>query len=133
MFLVETNETNNTNSNQQLGEPEKGTDYWDDSYEYNEYDSENSDEGSKNNIYDDDDVNDGYEYDYEYSNEVSKEAIKLSASTCRPRRGIGRDVTLKVNCGDRVNLDCDLPRHGGCISRFSRSERISIQWQLVFI
>ena len=133
MFLVETNETNITNTNQHLGEPEKGTDYWDDSYEYNEYDSENSDEGSKSNIYDDDDVNGGYEYGYEYSNEVSKEAIKLSASTCRPRRGMGRDVTLKVNCGDRVSIDCDLPRHGGCISRFSRSERISIQGQLVFI
>ena len=114
MFLIET-ERNITKKNQHLGETEKGTDYWDDSYEYNEYGNEysNEDEGWKNDIYDDD----NYENDY-YPNEVFKATTKLSASTCRPRRGMGRDVTLNVTCGDRVSIDCDLPRHGGCISRW---------------
>ena len=116
MFLIET-EKNITKKNHPLRETEKGTDYWDDSYEYNEYggnEYSNEDEDWKNDIYDDD----NYENDY-YPNEVFKRTTtKLSASTCRPRRGMGRDVTLKVTCGDRVSIDCDLPRHGGCISRW---------------
>ena len=119
MFLIET-ERNITKKNHHLRETEAGTDYWDNSYEYNEYGNEysNEDEDWKNDIYDDD----NYENDY-YPNEVFKEPTKLSASTCRPRRGMGRDVTLNVTCGDRVSIDCDLPRHGGCISRFALSER----------
>ena len=105
-MLIETKEGNTTNrlSDKSLREP--GTDYWDDSYEY-----EDSDE---DDLYDDVYP---YEYDY-YRNKFDREPkTKLSASTCRPRRGMGDDVSLTVNCGDRVIIDCDSPQRGSCISR----------------
>ena len=130
MLIIETEEGNIINKfNNHL---EKGTDYSDNFYKNNEYGTEYSDEeynkerdkrrrnddNNKDDLYD---VNSN-EYDY-YPNEVDEPRYpktKLSASTCRPRRGIGNDVTLNVTCGDRVIIDCDLPRFGSCISRFVR-------------
>ena len=127
MLLIETEEGNGNEFNKLQTPPDIGTDYSDDSYEDNEYGNHYSDEeydkpewkydrNKKDDLYEDDDPN---EYDY-YPNEVDTERLpktELSASTCRPRRGIGNDVTLNVTCGDRVIIDCDLPRFGGCISR----------------
>ena len=108
-LLIETDEGNTTLSDKSLREP--GTDYWDDSYEYKQDGIEDSDE---DDLYDDVYP---YEYDY-YRNKVDREPkAKLSASTCRPRRGMGDDVSLNVNCGDRVIIDCDSPQRGSCISR----------------
>ena len=128
MLLIETEEGNGSEFNKlqtPAREPDKGTDYSDDSDEDNEYGIQYSDEeygrrkrNKKDDLYEDDDPN---EYDEYYPDEVDTERnpkTKLSASTCRPRRGIGNDVTLNVTCGDRVSIDCDLPRFGSCISRF---------------
>ena len=120
MLLIKTKEGNTTNrlSAKPLREPEPGTDYWDDSYEYKQDSIEDSDE---DDLYDDVYP---YEYDY-YPNKVHREPkTKLSASTCRPRRGMGDDVSLTVNCGDRVIIDCDSPQRGSCISRFFRNRNI---------
>ena len=128
MLLIETEEGNIINKyNNHL---EKGTDYLDDIYETNEYGTEYSDEDERRRN-DDNNKDDLYnvnanEYDY-YPNEVDEPRYpktKLSASTCRPRRGIGNDVTLNVTCGDRVIIDCDLPRFGSCISRFVRRNHL---------
>ena len=108
MLLIETGEGNTSNTNR---EPEDG-DYMDDSYEY----AKSSDENNGNDLYEDYDPT---EYDY-YPNEVDRKRnskAELSASTCRPRRGIGDDVSLNVTCGDRVIIDCDSPQRGSCISR----------------
>ena len=86
----------------------------DDSYEYDADGAKFSDEN--NDLYED---NDPTEYDY-YPNEIDRKRnlkAELSASTCRPRRGIGDDVSLNVTCGDRVIIDCDSPQRGSCISR----------------
>lgn len=128
MLLIETEEGNEFNRLQTP--PDIGTDYSDDSYEDQGYGDQYSDKeygrrkpNKKDDLYEDDDPN---EYDY-YPNEVDTEILpktELSASTCRPRRGIGNDVTVNVTCGDRVIIDCDLPRFGGCISRFVRCKII---------
>ena len=132
MLLIETELGNTTNrlSDKSLREPETGTDYWDDSYEYKQHGMEDSDEddlyddvypneyNQNNDLYDDVDTS---QYDY-YPNEVDREPKKLSASTCRPRRGMGNDVSLHVTCGDRVIIDCDRPQFGSCISRFFQTK-----------
>ena len=117
MLLIETKEGNPTNPNR---EPD-GEDYMDDSYENDAYGAKYSDENNdalvNNDLYEDYDPK---KYDY-YPNEVDRKRnlkAELSASTCRPRRGIGDDVSLTVNCGDRVIIDCDSPQRGSCISRF---------------
>ena len=120
MLLIETVEGNTTNTNR---EPKEG-DYMDDSYENDAYGAKYSDENNdalvNNDLYEDYDPK---EYDY-YPNEVDRKRnlkAELSASTCRPRRGIGDDVSLNVTCGDRVIIDCDSPQRGSCISRFLHS------------
>ena len=132
MLLIETELGNTTNrlSDKSLREPETGRDYWDDSYEYKQDGMEDSDEddlyddvypneyNQNNDLYDDVDTS---QYDY-YPNEVDREPKKLSASTCRPRRGMGNDVSLHVTCGDRVIIDCDRPQFGSCISRFFQTK-----------
>ena len=113
MLLIETEDGNLKNPDR---EPEEGVDYMDDFYEYASG-AKSSDEND--DLYQD---NDPTEYN-NYPNEVDRERnskAKLSASTCRPRRGIGDDVSLNVTCGDRVIIDCDTPQRGSCISRFLR-------------
>ena len=117
MLLIDTEEGRSTNKLEK-NLKEAGNDYSEDDFYEDFYgEDESSDE-------DDDDY--GF-----YPNEDDKRRPRprprrtkkyrynpeLSASTCRPRRGVGNDVTLNVTCGDRVIIDCDLPSRGSCISR----------------